>query len=41
MTTLGSVVSERDYFVEGLSLKDLGIDLMNRDELLRCLREGF
>jgi opine dehydrogenase len=40
MINLGSVVSEKDYFAEGFSLKDLGIDQMDRDQLLRYLREG-
>ena len=41
MIHLGSVVSGKNYFAEGFSLKDLGIDHMEHDQLLRYMREGF
>lgn len=41
MINIGSVVSGVDYFAQGFSLEDLGIDKMGRDELLGYLREGL
>ncbi len=40
MIRLGSVVSGQDYFSTGMTLKDLGVQNMSNDELLRFLREG-
>ncbi|MEA3507674.1 MAG: NAD/NADP octopine/nopaline dehydrogenase family protein [Synergistota bacterium] len=40
MIRLGSTVSGVDYFSKGMTLKDLGVENMSNDELLRFLREG-
>lgn len=40
MISLGSVISGVDYFSEGFSLNDLGIDKMGPDELLDYLKGG-
>jgi len=38
LITLGSIICQRDFFKEGRSLEDYGIDGLSRDELLKFLR---
>jgi opine dehydrogenase len=40
MITLGSVMTKMDYWKESLTLEDLGIAHLTREELLVYLREG-
>lgn len=40
MITLGSAICKRDFFEEGRSLKELGIDDLTKDQIIRCVREG-
>jgi opine dehydrogenase len=35
------VINQTDYWQEGLSLKDLGLDNLNRDECQKFLKQGF
>jgi len=37
---LGSVTCKRDFFEEGISLKDLGIEGLDKKQIIRYLREG-
>jgi opine dehydrogenase len=38
LITLGSIICQRDFFKEGRSLEDYGIDGLSKDELLKFLR---
>jgi len=40
MILLGSAICERDFFREGRSLKELGIEDLSREQIARYLREG-
>lgn len=40
MITLGSVMTKTDYWENSLTLEDLGIDHLSKQELLDYLREG-
>ena len=40
MITLASVMTGHDFYAEGLTLDDLGIGHLNKDELLNYLNEG-
>ena len=40
MIVLGGVMNKADYFETGLSLEDLGIDVLTKEQLLDYLREG-
>ena len=37
---LGSVTCEQDFLKEGISLKELGIDDLNKEQIIRYIREG-
>ncbi|MCD8150960.1 MAG: NAD/NADP octopine/nopaline dehydrogenase family protein [Clostridiales bacterium] len=41
MITLGSVMTGQDYYKSGLTLDDLGIGQLNREQLLTYLNEGI
>ncbi|MEW6377487.1 MAG: NAD/NADP octopine/nopaline dehydrogenase family protein [Thermodesulfobacteriota bacterium] len=38
---LGSVVCKRDFFKEGISLKELGIGDLNKEQIIRYVKEGL
>ena len=38
---LGSIVCKRDFLREGLSLTDLGLEDLTRDQIVRLVREGW
>ena len=38
---LASVVNQTDYLKEGLSLKDLGLQGLNKEQIAKALQEGF
>jgi len=40
MIRLGSVICQRDFFKEGRSLKDLGVQDLTKDQIIRYVREG-
>ncbi len=40
MMRIGCIVCRRDFFKEGLSLKDLGIDDLTKDQIVRYVRKG-
>lgn len=40
MITLGAVMTGQDFYASGLTLDDLGIGHLNKDELLAYLNEG-
>jgi len=37
---LGSVICKRDFFKEGISLKELGLEDLTKDQIIRYVREG-
>ncbi|MBU4200495.1 MAG: NAD/NADP octopine/nopaline dehydrogenase family protein [Verrucomicrobia bacterium] len=40
MIRIGSVVCRQDFFKNGISLKELGLENLNRDQIIQYLREG-
>lgn len=40
MITLGSAICKRDFFKEGRSLRELGIDDLTKDQIIRYVRKG-
>lgn len=38
---LGSVVCQQDFFKEGISLKQLGIEDLNKEQIMRYVKEGI
>ena len=40
MIRIGSVICKRDFFKEGRSLKELGIEDLTKDQIIRYIREG-
>jgi opine dehydrogenase len=40
MIRLGSVICKRDFFKEGRSLKELGVEDLTKDQIIRYVREG-
>lgn len=40
MITLGSAICKRDFFKEGRSLKELGIENLTKGQIIRYVREG-
>ena len=41
MIDLGSIICERDFLQEGRSLKKMGLEGLNREQMIRYLREGI
>ena len=39
--TLASVINQTNYYDEGISLEELGIATLSKEELIKVLREGF
>jgi opine dehydrogenase len=37
---LGCVICEKDFFREGISLKEIGLEDLNRDQMLQYVKEG-
>lgn len=37
---IGSVICKRDFFKEGVSLKELGIEDLTKEQLIRYTKEG-
>ena len=40
MIHIGSAICKRDFFKEGRSLKELGIEDLSKEQIIRYLREG-
>ncbi len=41
MIDLGSIICERDFLKEGTSLKKMGLEGLNKEQMIRYLREGI
>ena len=37
---MGSIICEQDFFKRGISLKELGIDDLGKDQTIRYIKEG-